>query len=226
MLIERLHFVTAPYINGIPVFKKRKELLDLINEVCLCGIKWIQLRIKKLNNKQFLSIAKEVKKITDFYNVKLIINDNVYITKEIDAFGVHLGKNDMSPVKARAILGKEKIIGISCNTFEDISKAYSLSANYIGLGPYKFTKTKKDIKPVLGIKNIEKIMSKCRKFNINIPVIAIGGINFNDIENLFNAGVSGVAVSSKIAYANNKKEIISKFTREILKYYGKINNSR
>ncbi len=99
--------------------------------------------MKNKSYEEWLQIAKEVKSVCDKYQTILIINDNAEIAKEIDADGVHLGKNDMSVAEARAILGKDKIIGGTANTVEDIEYLQSAGVDYIGLGPYKFTETKK-----------------------------------------------------------------------------------
>ncbi|MCS6824393.1 MAG: thiamine phosphate synthase [Cytophagaceae bacterium] len=170
---------------------------------CKAGCKWIQFRIKDTTYSEWKNMALQFKKICVRYNATLIINDNPEIAMEVLAEGVHLGKQDMSPEKARNLLGDSFIIGATANTFEDIQAINLSGADYIGLGPYRFTDTKKNLSPLLGLEGYEKIMQQCRMHNINLPVIAIGGIKKEDIKDLFNTGIYGIAVSSAISNASD-----------------------
>ena len=117
MKISKLHYISQE-IN-------EESHCDLIEEACEAGVDWVQLRVKNKSFEETLSIAHQVKEICNKYNVQLIINDYVSIAKEIQAGGVHLGKTDMSPLKAREILGDGFIVGGTANTFEDIKKPSS-----------------------------------------------------------------------------------------------------
>ena len=163
---------------------------------------------KNKSHEEWLQIAKEVKSVCDKYQTILIINDNAEIAKEIDADGVHLGKNDMSVAEARAILGKDKIIGGTANTVEDIEYLQSAGVDYIGLGPYKFTETKKNLNSIVGLQGYSAML---QFYNSTIPVIAIGGIQLEDVQPLMNTGVYGIAVSSVINLAEDKAKVISSF---------------
>jgi thiamine-phosphate pyrophosphorylase len=143
------------------------------------------------------------------------LDDHVALCKEIEADGVHLGKSDMHPQKAREILGDKYIIGSTCNTYEDIFAHAVYPIDYIGLGPFRFTSTKANISPVLGIKQYRVVIEKCNKAAISLPVVAIGGITLNDIESLLLAGVKGVALSGAVLQANNPVEITGKIVNEI-----------
>lgn len=199
-IVHRFHYLT----QDLPDISHQQ----LAQIACENGIRWIQLRVKKKPFDEWLQIAKEVKQICNQFQTTLIINDNDAIAKEVDADGVHLGKNDMSVAEARAMLGKDKIIGGTANTVEDIEYLQSAGVDYIGLGPYKFTSTKEKLNPILGLDGYSII----QQFNNStIPIIAIGGIKLEDVQPLMNTGVYGIAVSSAINLADNKPKVINAF---------------
>jgi len=193
--IERLQFIT----DGADPNAHYEQMA----KACEGGCKWVQLRIKDFNEDAWLNLALKAKDITDKFNARLIINDNVDIAKKIGAAGVHLGKNDVSVSQARELMGNGFIIGGTANTFSDIVRVSSEGADYIGLGPYRFTATKKKLSPVLGIKGYTSILEKVQKENILTPVVAIGGIKEDDINLILQAGLYGVAVSSMIVNADD-----------------------
>lgn len=200
MQISKLHYISQE-IN-------EESHGDLIEEACEAGVQWVQLRVKNKSFEDTLSIAQQVKKICDEYKAKLIINDYVSIAKEIKADGVHLGKTDMSPLKAKEILGDGFIIGGTANTFDDIYNLHLAKVDYIGLGPFRFTTTKENLSPILGLEGYVKLLKQCKQENIQIPIIAIGGIVPEDVTEIVETGIYGVAVSSVINKAKNKKEIV------------------
>ena len=200
MQISKFHYLT----QDLPDIS-HQELAEI---ACKNGIRWIQLRVKNKVFNEWLQIAKEVKVICDRFETTLIINDNVEIAKAISAHGVHLGNNDISILEARKILGEVKVIGATANTLEDILQHQKDKANYIGLGPYKFTETKKNLNTILGLEGYSAIF---QSYNSAIPVVAIGGIQLEDVKLLINTGVYGIAVSSAINLSNNKSEIINEF---------------
>lgn len=201
-IVNRFHYLT----QDLPEVTHQ----ELAQIVCENGIRWIQLRVKNKPFDEWLQIAKEVKAICNRFQTVLIINDNVEICKEVNADGVHLGKNDMSVAEARNILGSNKIIGGTANSIEDIIQLESEGADYIGLGPYKYTTTKKNLSPLLGIDGYNQIIQSSNH-PIKIPIIAIGGIQTEDVQPLLNTGVYGIAVSSAINLSENKQEIIKEF---------------
>jgi thiamine-phosphate pyrophosphorylase len=199
-IVHRFQYLTQD-LPGI----SHQELAQI---ACENGIRWIQLRVKNKPFDEWLQIAKEVKAICDGFQTVLIINDNVEICKEVNADGVHLGKNDMPVTEARKILGNKKIIGGTANTIQDIKQLEKEGVDYIGLGPYKFTNTKEKLAPVLGIKNYATI----QQFNNStIPLIAIGGIQLEDVKLIINTGIYGIAVSSAINLSENNQEAIKEF---------------
>lgn len=166
------------------------------------GCRWIQLRIKDAEEKFLEQMALRVQSMCREYGATFIIDDNVLLAKKIGADGVHLGKNDMPVAQARQILGEKFIIGGTVNTFEDI--LYHLkngTPDYFGCGPFRFTSTKKNLAPVLGFEGYRDIVLKMREKGIDIPLVAIGGITKEDIPQLLECGVSGIALSGSIINA-------------------------
>ncbi|MCA6438729.1 MAG: thiamine phosphate synthase [Sediminibacterium sp.] len=169
------------------------------------GCRWIQLRFKNANEEELNETAQEVKKLCSAFNAILIINDHPQIAKAVDADGVHLGLQDTGIDEARKIIGKEKIIGGTANTLDDVLQRYNEGCSYVGVGPYRFTTTKEKLSPILGLQGYADIMNELSKRNIHIPVYAIGGIVLEDIADLVSIGVYGIAASGIITHHHNKK---------------------
>lgn len=168
------------------------------------GCRWIQLRIKDAEEKFLEQMALRVQSMCREYGATFIIDDNVLLAKKIGADGVHLGKNDMPVAQARQILGEKFIIGGTVNSFEDI--LYHLkngTPDYFGCGPFRFTSTKKNLAPVLGSEGYRDIVLKMREKGVDVPLVAIGGITKEDIPQLLECGVSGIALSGSIINAEN-----------------------
>ena len=179
--------------------------LENIEKACASGAKWVQLRLKNCEPKTLLDIAKKARAITTSFNTKLIINDHYKIAKAVEADGVHLGKTDACPLLVRDYLGHMFIIGGTANTIEDCNVLLEKQVNYIGLGPYQFTKTKQNLSPVLGVSGYKKLLEDLQT---KTPIIAIGGITLKDVSQLLKTGVHGIAVSGAIT---NDVTNISKF---------------
>ncbi|MBC9798490.1 thiamine phosphate synthase [Sinomicrobium weinanense] len=195
---DRLKGITLQYISqGTTI----DEHLKNIRNICVAGGDWIQLRIKDHPEKEVFEAAREAVKLCRAYGAKLIIDDHVSVAKAVGADGVHLGKNDLPAGEARKILGPGFIIGATANTTEDIEHLAGTGIDYIGLGPYRFTHTKKNLSPVLGLAGYSRIMEQLRQKKIYIPVVAIGGIGLKDMGPLSETGLQGVAVSSLLSDA-------------------------
>ncbi len=162
------------------------------------GVKWVQLRMKNAKEEEFYEEATKCMYYAKKFNSKLIINDNVKIAYDVNADGVHLGIKDTPLAFARYILGNNKIIGATANTINDIEEHYKNGADYVGLGPYRYTDTKKNLSPVLGIEKYLEILDALFNKKINIPIIAVGGITIDDIDLLINSGLHGVAISKNM----------------------------
>ena len=168
------------------------------------GCRWIQLRIKGTSDKVLEETALAVQKMCRAHGATFIVDDNVLLAKRIGADGVHLGKSDMPISEARKILGEDIIIGGTVNSFEDIATTLQTTApDYFGCGPFRYTTTKQNLAPTLGIEGYSDIIHLMRMHNIKTPIIAIGGITRADIPSLMACGMDGIALSSSILNADN-----------------------
>ena len=170
------------------------------------GCRWIQLRMKDASDDEVRKAAAEIQPLCKAHDAIFLLDDRVELAKELKADGVHLGKNDMPVDEARRVLGEEFIIGGTANTFEDIERLASQGADYIGCGPFRFTTTKKNLAPVLGLEGYRNIIAKMEDAGIDLPVVAIGGITADDIDEILATGVRGIALSSTILRAENPVE--------------------
>ncbi|WP_033370370.1 thiamine phosphate synthase [Hymenobacter norwichensis] len=170
-------------------------------QACAGGVRWVQLRVKNVPPDEWEELARVTQQVCRRYGAKLIINDNPQLAYTIGADGVHLGKQDMPPAEARAILGPGPIIGGTANTFEDVQQLAAAGVDYIGLGPFRFTTTKQNLSPILGMAGYQAILHQMCAAGLTVPVIAIGGILRADLPELLAAGLHGVAVSGAISNA-------------------------
>ena len=186
-MISKLHYITQG--------ETPQDHLDNIQKACASGVEWVQLRLKKVDPKTLLETAKKARDITGHFQTRLIINDHYKVAKEVNADGVHLGKSDACPLKVREYLGKFYSIGGTANTLEDCKKLLEKKVDYIGLGPFRFTETKKNLSPILGIDGYKNILAGLQT---ETPIIAIGGISLDDVASIVHSGVYGVAASGAI----------------------------
>jgi thiamine-phosphate pyrophosphorylase len=178
---------------------------------CVRGISWIQLRVKNLPYPQWKELALATQQVCRRYNATFIINDNPTLALELGADGVHLGKQDMPPAEARALLGPGFIVGGTANTFADIEALVAAGVDYIGLGPFRFTTTKENLSPILGLEGYQQILAQCRAAGVTVPIVGIGGIGLDDLEPLVDAGLYGVAVSGGITAARSPAKAVYDF---------------
>nr|WP_315453888.1 thiamine phosphate synthase [uncultured Prevotella sp.] len=202
-------------IQFITHTNERYDYIDGVRMALEGGCRWIQLRMKDASETEILKTAESTRKLCRQYDAVLILDDYVELVERTGADGVHLGKNDMPIDKARRLLGKDKIIGGTANTFEDVKRIYSAGADYIGCGPFRFTTTKKKLSPILGLDGYSRIIEQMNTYGINIPIIAIGGILLQDVSDIMQTGVSGVAVSGAILNANNDDNPVTTMKRFI-----------
>lgn len=171
---------------------KNTDICTAVEDAIKGRVTVVQIREKDIKTLDFYNVAKKIKDVTDKYNIPLIINDRIDIALAINTDGVHLGQDDMPCSIARRILGKDKIIGISASTLEEALKAEKDGADYIGVGAIFSTNTKKDADDV-SIETLKEIKRK-----VSIPVVAIGGINRENVTLLKETNIDGVAVISDI----------------------------
>lgn len=205
-MIDRLHYIS----------QSNAEIghLEAIEQVLHAGGKWIQLRVKDQPENEVLNLAKAANDLCKKFASKLIINDFPLVSKASEAHGTHVGKNDISIVTTRLLVGENKIIGATANTFADLQNAVAAGANYIGLGPFRFTSTKQNLSPILGLEGYKKIMEQVRNAHINTPVIAIGGITPEDLPALLKTGIYGLALSGVLTNKPDTDLLIKQLYQE------------
>lgn len=179
---------------------------------CQGGISWVQFRAKQTSGAELVALAQETQRICQAHKAAFIINDHVAVARLLKADGVHLGKSDMSPEEARAKLGPFAIIGGTANTFEDIQRLAKSGVDYIGIGPFRFTATKDNLSPVLGLEGYQEVVAQCKTARIRVPLIAIGGITPEDAAAIWAAGMHGIAVSSAINLAQDPESTAQAFS--------------
>lgn len=179
------------------------------------GCRWIQLRMKNAPAEEIIACAEEVIPLCRRHGAKFLLDDHVELVRQLGADGVHLGKNDMPVDEARKILGPDIIIGGTANTIEDIIRLHKQGADYIGCGPFRFTTTKKNLSPILGLDGYKSIVLKMKELGIDLPIVAIGGITVEDIPAVMGTGVSGIALSGAILGAPDPVEMTARIIETI-----------
>lgn len=179
---------------------KNTDICTAVEQAIQGGVTLVQLREKELSSLEFYNTALKVKKVTDKYNIPLIINDRLDIALAVDAAGVHVGQSDIPAAIARKLIGSGKILGVSTATVDESIEAEKNGADYVGVGAVFPTSTKLDARAV----TVE--MLKSIKESIKIPVVAIGGISENNVQSLRAADIDGVAVVSAILGKQDIKE--------------------
>lgn len=202
----RLQFITPYGTAG--------HIVDCVKSAVEGGCRWVQLRMKDARSAEIIEMARRIEPICHAAGAVFLLDDRVDLVAITKADGVHLGKNDMSVASARRVLGPGYIIGATANTFYDIIKAWTQGADYMGLGPFRFTTTKKNLSPVLGLDGYRDILTDCADAGITLPVVAIGGLDAADFEGLAETGVSGFAISGAIAGAEDK----TRKTKQIIQH--------
>ena len=200
-------------VQFITHFTEQYSYLDSVRIALEGGCRWVQLRMKDVDEAHLYPIALQAQQMCREYSATFIIDDHVEMVKKIKADGVHLGKLDMSIAEARKILGDDYIIGGTANTFEDIKAHYEAGADYIGCGPFRYTTTKSNLSPILGLEGYRRIVCQMKEAGIHLPIVAIGGITKEDIPSLMETGITGIALSGSILRAENPieemKEIVN-----------------
>ncbi len=200
-------------LQYITHYTDQRDYLEGIALALGGGCRWIQLRVKEGTDEEILPLALQTQIMCQQANATFIIDDRVELVRQVKADGVHLGQNDMPIAEARKLLGPDYIIGGTANTFEQVKAHYQASADYVGIGPFRFTQTKKKLAPVLGLEGYRSIVQQMRQEHIDLPVVAIGGITLADVPDLMATGISGIAVSGSILRAENPIE----YTQQLIK---------
>ena len=187
----RLYLVTNRYQDSLESF------LEKIETACRSGVTIIQLREKNLTTNQYYQLAKQVKEITDAYQVPLIIDDRLDVCLAVDAAGLHIGDDELPVSVARQVLGPDKILGVTAKTVERALEAEESGADYLGTGAI-FPTTTKENAPITLISTLKTI---CQR--VAIPVVAIGGLTSENIDQLIGTGIAGVAVVRDLMQAED-----------------------
>ena len=200
-------------VQFITHFTEQYSYLDSVRIALEGGCRWVQLRMKDADEAHLYPIALQAQQMCREYSATFIIDDHVEMVKKVKADGVHLGKFDMPIAEARKILGDDYIIGGTANTFEDVKAHYEAGADYIGCGPFRYTTTKSNLSPILGLEGYRCIVCQMREAGIHLPIVAIGGITKEDIPSLMETGITGIALSGSILRAEHPikemKEIVN-----------------
>lgn len=192
-----------------------QEQLYHIESLLNAGQTWIQFRFKDSLPSIRWHTAEKVKVLCERYQATLVINDDVDLTLAIDAHGVHLGLQDR-PVKQAQALLPGKIIGGTANTLEEVKQRIQESCSYIGLGPLRYTATKKKLSPLLGFEGYRQILSSLTSEERNTPIVAIGGITLEDVPHLKQLGLQGIAISSLLHQQQNPQQIIQQLNSYLI----------
>ena len=187
----RLYLVTNRYQDSVERF------LEKVQTACRLGVTIVQLREKNLTTNQYYQLAKQVKEITDAYQVPLIIDDRLDVCLAVDAAGLHIGDDELPVSIARQVLGPEKILGVTAKTVKRALEAEEGGADYLGTGAI-FPTTTKENAPITLISTLKTI---CQR--VAIPVVAIGGLTSENIEQLIGTGIAGVAVVRDLMQAED-----------------------
>ena len=205
-----LQFITHP--------NDKYSIPEEVQMVLEGGCKWIQLRMKDASDEEFRETALEIIPMCQENEAFLVFDDRVELAMELSVHGVHLGKNDMNPLLARETMGASAIIGCTANTAEDILKFKGWDVDYVGLGPFRYTTTKSNLSPIIGIDGYEKIVKEVREADILLPIVAIGGITIDDVEPLMKTGINGIAMSGAIINAPDPVAYTAEIIERLNKY--------
>lgn len=206
----RLQFITH--------YTDQYSYLDSVRLALEGGCRWIQLRMKDATADEIIRTGLEAADLCHSYGATFLIDDHVELVGRIHADGVHLGKNDMPIAEARHLLGDDCIIGGTANTIDDVRAHYRSGADYIGCGPFRYTTTKKNLSPILGLEGYADIVHHMQQEGISLPIVAIGGITKADIPALMQTGISGIALSGSILRADNPVEEMQTICNLIARY--------
>lgn len=206
---------TASRLQFITHFTDKYSYYDSAMMALEGGCRWIQLRMKDACEDEIERVARLILPECRRMGAVFVIDDHVELALRVGADGVHLGKNDMPVDEARRLAGDGFIIGGTANTFEDVQRLATQGADYIGCGPFRFTMTKKNLAPMLGLEGYKRILSQMKECGIGLPLVAIGGITSDDIPQLMAAGVSGIALSGSVLRAEQPVEEMRKVVEKL-----------
>lgn len=198
--------------------KSQTSPKDQILGVIEGGCRWVQIRLKEASDDDIRNLFAEIREKAKETLTTVIINDRVELAKSLAAdgvAGVHIGKEDMPAVEARETLGPDAIIGVTAHSFDELKAFKGIDVDYVGVGPFAFTETKENIAPVLGLEGISEIALMAREFEIELPLVAVGGVKIDDVKPLLEVGANGIAVSGAIANNDDIAEATRRFLAQL-----------
>ncbi len=196
-----MHLDYTLYLVTDRSWLKGRDFFGVVEEALQGGVSLVQLREKEVSSRDFYNIALKMKELAASYNVPLIVNDRLDIALAVDAAGLHIGQEDLPIEVARKIMGPGKIIGYSVSNVEQAVFGEKHGADYLGAGPVYYTASKSDAGKPIGVDGLKLI-----KESVKIPVVAIGGVGLNNLEQVKKTGIAGVSVISAIL---GSREIMS-----------------
>jgi thiamine-phosphate pyrophosphorylase len=190
--------------------------MEQVLTACKAGANWIQYRCLTKTDDEMLDELHQIAAICDDWGATLILTDHYHLLDKVDAQGVHLENMQADLKKIREIISDEKTLGASANSMADIQRIWDLGVvDYIGCGPFGITKTKPNDYPVLGVEGYRSLVLAMKEQNINIPVLAVGGVQLADVNSLLATGIYGIAVSAAVNLAEEPATALKEFYRAI-----------
>lgn len=206
--ISKLHYLTQDLPN--------RSHIEQAQIACQAGANWIQYRCFSKDDDELIGELHQVASICDDWGATLILTDHYHLLDKVDAQGVHLENMKADLNEIREIISDEKTLGASANSIADIQKVVDSGvADYIGCGPFSITKTKPNDYPILGLKGYEALIREMTERKIDIPVLAVGGVQINDVEVLMQTGIFGIAVSAAVNLADEPGRTLKEFYQKI-----------
>lgn len=206
--IEKLQFITHDL--------ETLTHIEQVQKACEAGAKWIQYRCLTKSDEELLQDLQVIGTICDDWGVTLIVTDHVHLKGKADIQGFHIEDMDADFVELRKQLGEETTIGGSSNTVEGLIRLWKEGVDYAGFGPFKVTTTKPNNAPLLGVEGYAAGISELNKLNIDLPVLAVGGVTLDDVDNLMQTGVFGLAVSAAINQSADLQEAYEAFYQKVI----------
>jgi thiamine-phosphate pyrophosphorylase len=201
------------YLSQDLTYRTHVEQVEI---ACQAGANWIQYRCLTKNEEDLIQEIHAIASICDDWGATLILTDHFQLLNQVDAQGVHIENMQADFIAIREAISDEKTLGASANTFEDIQRIYATGVvDYIGCGPFAFTKTKPNDYPLLGLSGYQEMAQKMQEYHIDIPLIGIGGIDLEDSDDLKESGIFGIAVSAAVNLSDSPGDMIKAFYKSI-----------
>ncbi len=207
-----MHKIIHP-IQFITQEREDVSHLDSAKLALEAGCKWIQLRVKSDDIEWIRNCATLVQVMCANYGAQLIINDHLEVASEFQTAGLHLGLEDISITEAKRILKPHQIVGGTAHTVEEMMAVAKAGADYIGLGPYRYTQTKSKLRPVLGSEEVQRRIAALRKEGYKTPVVVVGGIQATDAATIKGCGAQGIAFSGALLQHKTPKKMIQQLEK-------------